>query len=409
VSELADVLARLARRDLILFGPALPLSTLLSRRTQHGTPPFPLGAPRTLLTYSGTSALSRAAAWLGLEPGDAVLCPSYNCGHELEPLRRAGLKLSFYRVDGRMDVDLDDVERRLHPPIQTLLVTHYFGFPQPVEKLRRLCDERGVRLIEDCAHALQSRIAGGPLGSFGDVAIFSLRKSLPLPDGGAVVANRTAFAGASDPTPPHPCATLGKTLDLWQKHMMRPRAAPGFWAARAALALATPALATRRALRALELPSALAWYDPDDERFDFDERLLAWTLSDISRRLLVRLDYGEILRRRRANYAQLCQELGELASALLRPELPEGVSPLFFPVRVDDPDSVTLELYGRGITLGTWWDAFHPGVPWDEFPDAVELKRRVVALPVHQDLEPEHVARMARALLDVLAKPATRS
>ena len=57
---------------------------------------------------------------------------------------------------------------------------------------------------------------------------------------------------------------------------------------------------------------------------------------------------------------------------------------------------------GRGITTGIWWDALHPAVPWEDFPEALHLKERVLALPVHQDLDAEQIDRLARAVRDAV-------
>ena len=69
------------------------------------------------------------------------------------------------------------------------MLIHYLGFPGPVQEVRALCQRRGLALIEDCAHALFSRLGDRSLGTFGDLAIFSPWKSLPLPDGGLLRVN----------------------------------------------------------------------------------------------------------------------------------------------------------------------------------------------------------------------------
>jgi perosamine synthetase len=53
-------------------------------------------------------------------------------------------------------------------------VTHFLGFPQPIDEVKKICGERTLFLIEDCAHALLSYHDGKPLGSYGDVSNFSL-------------------------------------------------------------------------------------------------------------------------------------------------------------------------------------------------------------------------------------------
>src|SRR5207302_1991219 len=73
--------------------------------------------------------------------------------------------------------------------VRVLYLTHFVGFAQPVAEARHLCDQLGVKLIEDCALALFSRAPDGlPLGARGDAAIFCLYKTLPLPHGGLLLA-----------------------------------------------------------------------------------------------------------------------------------------------------------------------------------------------------------------------------
>jgi perosamine synthetase len=75
-----------------------------------------------------------------------------------------------------------------------VLVVHYFGFPQPIVKIKEFCKERGLYLLEDCAHVLQGRTEEGiVLGTSGDISIFSWRKFLPVYDGGQLVINNPAL------------------------------------------------------------------------------------------------------------------------------------------------------------------------------------------------------------------------
>ena len=108
---------------------------------------------RIQLLFGGTAAVYQAARALGLTGKDKVLVPAYNCGHEIEPFLRAGAQVGCYRVDERLDIDLGHLESMLDSTVRAVLVTHYFGFPQPVRAIRELCDRRGVALIEDCAQS----------------------------------------------------------------------------------------------------------------------------------------------------------------------------------------------------------------------------------------------------------------
>lgn len=359
-------------------------------------------AASTWWTFSGTAALYAAAHTLGLGPGDGILFPAYNCGHEVEPFLRRGIRPAFYRIGPGLRAEPDDVERRIRSDTRAVLLTHYFGFPQDVEAFRELCDRRGLLLIEDCAHALFSAHEGRPLGSRGDAAVFSLRKSLPLTDGGALLL-RDAPAGDAPMLcgPPRRPVAL-KRLDLWKKSLLQAASPPGWLLSRAALLALAPALRLRETLEAHGVGARASWYDPDDEAFDFPDEVLSWQMSDLAAAALTALDSAAIraIRAvRRAHYARLLEPLRVLPGArLLLPDLPPEVCPLFLPLAVDRPQQVVERLRADGISAAPWWEGFHPSVPWDEYPEAVELKRTGIVLPIHQALRPRHIERTACAL-----------
>jgi hypothetical protein len=72
---------------------------------------------------------------------------------------------------------------------RAIVAIHEFGFPHPdLSTLKAQARERGIPLIEDCAHTIDSVVDGAPLGSYGDFAIFSLSKILPVAAGGVLVS-----------------------------------------------------------------------------------------------------------------------------------------------------------------------------------------------------------------------------
>src|SRR5207253_11067710 len=127
--------------------------------------------------------------------------PAYHHGVELETLLAAGVKPVFFRIDAQMRCDFEDARRRAAPEVRALYVIHYAGFPQDMEAARQLASELGVPLIEDCALALLSRNGDKPLGSSGDLSVCCLYKTLPVPNGGALLA-RGDYAKKVDLLPP---------------------------------------------------------------------------------------------------------------------------------------------------------------------------------------------------------------
>src|SRR5262249_44570647 len=144
--------------------PSLRPEHLVPTLTHTHLLPFPLGEPATRCRrfYLCRAAIVQGLRAFQLAPGSVALMPAYHHGIEVEAVRAAGLTVRFYRIDRSLQVDLDDVERRLGDrAVRVLYVTHFAGFPAPIEELRALASQRGILVIEDCALALLSRAPDG--------------------------------------------------------------------------------------------------------------------------------------------------------------------------------------------------------------------------------------------------------
>ena len=144
----------------------------------------------TSLHDLGRSAIYWACRGLRLAPGTRIWMPALHCGVEVQAALDSGLNVGFYRLDEELNVDEEDLERKLQNEPSVVFIIHYFGFAQSsIERLASLCRNHGSVLIEDCGHALLSKYRGRELGGFAPISTFSLRKSLPIPDGGALSVN----------------------------------------------------------------------------------------------------------------------------------------------------------------------------------------------------------------------------
>jgi hypothetical protein len=361
---------------------------------RRGAAGFPFDAPRISYWFDGRTALWNGVRSLGLVPGDEVLVPAYACGTEVEALLRAGLKMRFYHLDSALRPDPAELEALCDRGVRALFVIHYFGFPQPLDVLQAVCQRRGLLLIEDNAHGLFScDDRGRPLGSVGDLGVFSLHKSLPLPDGGLAVLNREPVGDSTDPCAPATRSLLGRMRGLVETSIER-----RFPAAGAPWRQATDhvvALASRRGSRgASDEP------EPRGEPYAFDPRRNSWRISALSALLLRWACPESVVTRRRRNYRILWERLEPGGSVVpLLPALPDGCCPLFFPLLQNGGPGLRPHLRGFGIeTHGFGFE--HPAIPDHGFAFEATLKRDVAALPVHQDLEAEEMARLADRVND---------
>lgn len=135
----------------------------------------------------GRHALREALIAIGIQKGDAVLMPAFICRDLLAAINSLGARPMFYTVG--KDLGMAEHPDGL-PDARAILAVNYFGFPQNLAPFKAYCSRIGAVLIEDNAHGLLSRDeAGQPLGTRGDLGIFSLRKTVALSNGAALFLN----------------------------------------------------------------------------------------------------------------------------------------------------------------------------------------------------------------------------
>lgn len=132
-------------------------------------------------------ALAEGLGLAGIKKSDKVLFPEFICRDILSSANSLGAVPVFYPVDAmlRLAVAPDDL-----PAARAIVAVNYFGFPQDLGPYREYCRRTGALLVEDNAHGLLGRDEKGLLlGTRGDFGIFSLRKTIFVPDGAALVVN----------------------------------------------------------------------------------------------------------------------------------------------------------------------------------------------------------------------------
>jgi selenocysteine lyase/cysteine desulfurase len=373
-----------------VFIPSLPTlpPAVLARPARPLYPLDRLAHPSAQLFYLARAGVFRAVrAFLGDGEG-TVLMPAYHHGVEVQAVRAAGARIVFYRVDEKMRADLDDVsEKLLLPDVRALYLTHFVGFAQPAAEARHLCDQLGVKLIEDCALALFSAAPDGvPLGARGDAAIFCLYKTLPLPHGGLLIAPSVPWQRA--PAPPL-ASTLHHVAGQFLAHLEL----------RDFLAGAT--------LRRLARSAAHATVDRvvDTVRTgtqSIDPRDLQLGASRLLSPLLHRTDGEQVRLRRRRNFQRLAEALDGLVEPIGHP-LPPGCCPLFLPVRVQDKPRRVQALHAAGVEAIDFWNSHDPACDVAQFPEVARLRREVLELPCHQSLDDDDIDRVARAVKRIWA------
>jgi len=152
-----------------------------------------LGARHAIAVSSCTAALHLAYLGAGVGPGDEVVVPAMTFAATAAAALYCGGTPVFADVLGPHDLSLDpeDVAARITDRTRAVCVVHFAGYPAPVKELKALCDERGVALIEDAAHAPDAHVDGRKMGTWGLVGAFSFfsNKVLACGEGGLLATD----------------------------------------------------------------------------------------------------------------------------------------------------------------------------------------------------------------------------
>ena len=150
------------------------------------------GAKHVLVFNSGTSALHALFLAHDLK-GCEVIVPSFSFISTVNPLLLCDAKPIFAESESdTFGLDIDDVKKKITPETKAVVALHYAGYPSKnIHDLRKLCDEKGILLIEDAAEAMGAKSGENMVGTTGDSAIVSFcqNKIITTGEGGAIITN----------------------------------------------------------------------------------------------------------------------------------------------------------------------------------------------------------------------------
>lgn len=310
------------------------------------------GAAACHLFHNARSAVAYILRTLG--PGRLWL-PAYLCPDLVEGAQESGPEIRYFPVGDRLVADCDVLEPALRSG-DVVVAIRYFGRPVG-ERLRDLAARRqDVVFIEDAAQSLD-------YGGFADFRVYSPRKLVGVPDGGVLVDVPGRL--------PVPSLTAPDN-DLFERPCRMRSADPdGF--------------------------DNEAWF-PVFQQAEAEMEVRSWAMSNTARDALSGVDVGFVAARRRSNYAQLHEGLGDLA---LFAESTPGWTPLCFPVRCDGAAGLWRRLIACRIFPARHWRGLLS--PRAFFPAEHALSEQIISLPCDQRYGPEDMARVIRVIREAQA------
>ncbi|MDP4641539.1 MAG: DegT/DnrJ/EryC1/StrS family aminotransferase, partial [Ilumatobacteraceae bacterium] len=145
--------------------------------------------PHALAVSSGTAALRVALAVLDLQPGDEVITQSFTFVATAEAIIESRAVPVCCEVDGTLNMDPADLERRITPRTRAVIAVHMLGTPARLREISAICQRHNVMLIEDAAWGCGGSLDGRALGTWGAMGTFSFdfAKTMTTGEGGMVV------------------------------------------------------------------------------------------------------------------------------------------------------------------------------------------------------------------------------
>ena len=183
-----DAVAETLRGDLITCGPKVEA---LEKKLCEVT-----GAKYAVVVANGTAALHLAAMTAGFGEGDEVIVSSITFAASANCILYCGAKPVFADIDPRTyNIDPESVRKLITPKTKGIVAVDFTGQSVEHDALHKICEENGLLLIEDAAHAIGTKYNGRPVGSIADMTCFSFHpvKTVTGGEGGAITTDNEEF------------------------------------------------------------------------------------------------------------------------------------------------------------------------------------------------------------------------
>jgi dTDP-4-amino-4,6-dideoxygalactose transaminase len=164
---------------------------------------------------SCTAALHVSMIAAGIGQGDEVITSAMTFCATVNAIIHAGATPVLADIDPQtMNMEPTDVKRKISSRTRALVPVHFAGRCCDMDALMEIAAKQDLKVIEDCAHAIESEYHGGKAGTFGDFGCFSfyVTKNIITGEGGMIVAKKE-----SDIARVKMLALHGMTKDAWRR------------------------------------------------------------------------------------------------------------------------------------------------------------------------------------------------
>lgn len=173
------------------------------------------GTKHAVAVNSGTAALHLALLVSVIKPGDEVITSSMTFCATLNAIIHAGATPVIVDCDRiTMNIDPGEIRKKITKKTRAIIPVHFAGYPCKMDIINNIADEYNLKIIEDCAHAIESEYKGKKVGTFGVFGCFSfyVTKNVVTGEGGMVISGSREYADLIKSLAIH-----GMTQDAWKR------------------------------------------------------------------------------------------------------------------------------------------------------------------------------------------------
>ena len=150
------------------------------------------GAKYAIGVSNATAALHLSLKAIGIKKGDEVIVPDLTFVASANAILVSGATLVIVDISKEdYNISISSIENSINKKTKAIMPVHFAGKPCKMNKIKAIASKHGLSVIEDCAHAIGSRINKKHVGTFGDTGCFSFypTKNLTTLEGGMIITN----------------------------------------------------------------------------------------------------------------------------------------------------------------------------------------------------------------------------
>jgi hypothetical protein len=299
-------------------------------------------------TGGGYYSIIKIIKEIGFENNQEILLPSYLCPSILIPFQKLNIEYRFYKINENLEIDINDLERKITKNTKAIFFINYFGFPQKEQTLKKLKEfkQQEIILIEDIVQSFFSNII--PIGNY----IFnSFRKHFPVD--GSIIISENKFESFNNKGCLYNSCFIYKLVGRFLRYLQFEYN-----------------FKTEKLFLYLFKKAEDNYYRYSNTNF-----------TKYNRFLLSRYNIPFLVKKRKENFKYLLNRYSEIS---IYKKLEKDIVPLGFPILIQNRNKIRKKLISKNIFCPIHW-ILPDEIDKNEFKDSWYLSEHLLTIPINEN------------------------